>query len=301
MKISCLFFLLFPMLVLGQNNPAKKVYLDSLYQRTNQKNYAYYKVSEILEDGTIESKTFDKNNRLKHLVRSADTLSLNFYESIRYYDNGNKKVHSIRNGSYTIERFFHENGIFAYQPRTLMENGKSKPIITQYYDKDGNQTVIDGEGTCIIDDGDCETSGKIIKGVREGEWSGRVYKTGHTFKDQYQNGVIVSGELTDENGKIHKYKSPLEVPSPGTKFSNYVLKNFRKPKGIPASGTVLMNFIVGKNGRPYNIKVIRGLHPVIDDEAIRIVQSYRYWEPGKMRGVPMDIGFTLPLRIDFRN
>jgi TonB family protein len=65
-------------------------------------------------------------------------------------------------------------------------------------------------------------------------------------------------------------------------------------KGI--QGTVYVQFIVEKNGSISNIKVIRGVHPSLDAEAIRVTKLMANWTPGKQNGHFVRVAFTMPVK-----
>ncbi len=60
-------------------------------------------------------------------------------------------------------------------------------------------------------------------------------------------------------------------------------------------GRVIVRFTVNTDGSITNIKVIRGVDPSLDKEAIRVVKSMPHWIPGKMAGKPVRVNFTLPV------
>lgn len=60
-------------------------------------------------------------------------------------------------------------------------------------------------------------------------------------------------------------------------------------------GRVVCNFIVEKDGRLTDFKVLRGVDPLLDNEAIRILKAMPKWTPGKQRGENVRVRFTLPV------
>jgi len=82
-------------------------------------------------------------------------------------------------------------------------------------------------------------------------------------------------------------------------FREYVGKNLKYPdvaaeNGI--QGTVYVQFVVEPSGAVSNVKVLRGVDPALDKEAIRIVQSSPKWTPGKQRGKSVRVSFTFPIK-----
>ena len=60
-------------------------------------------------------------------------------------------------------------------------------------------------------------------------------------------------------------------------------------------GKVYVSFVVGKDGSVTEAKVVRGVDPALDKEAIRVVNSLPAWKPGKQRGKPVRVGFSVPI------
>ena len=84
----------------------------------------------------------------------------------------------------------------------------------------------------------------------------------------------------------------------GGDLSEFLKKNIVYPKlakenGI--QGKVFVQFIVWKDGTIRDVKVIKGVHETLDNEAIRIVQMMPKWKPGKQRGKAVNARFTLPI------
>jgi len=60
-------------------------------------------------------------------------------------------------------------------------------------------------------------------------------------------------------------------------------------------GVVLISFDVNKLGVVDNIKVERGVNPMIDAEAIKAVQNMPRWKPGMRHGRPVIVKFVIPI------
>ncbi len=61
------------------------------------------------------------------------------------------------------------------------------------------------------------------------------------------------------------------------------------------SGRVVVEFVVSKTGAIENVKVLRGRHPALDKEALRVVKSMPKWQPGRNNGQPVKVTYTLPV------
>lgn len=86
------------------------------------------------------------------------------------------------------------------------------------------------------------------------------------------------------------------------KLMEYLGKNIRYPaiaveNGI--QGSVVVSFVVETDGSITNAQVLRDIGAGCGDEAIRLVNSMNNgykWTPGKQRGRPVAVRFTLPIR-----
>lgn len=66
-----------------------------------------------------------------------------------------------------------------------------------------------------------------------------------------------------------------------------------KENGI--MGKVFVQFVVNKKGEVEQVKVVRGVDPALDKEAIRVIQSLPKWKPGEQRGKPVKVAYTVPI------
>ncbi len=93
-------------------------------------------------------------------------------------------------------------------------------------------------------------------------------------------------------------ESMPEFPGGTTKMMEYLRDNVKYPPAAKANGItgkVFVNFTIGKNGEIRDIKIIRGVHDLLDNEAIRVVKDMPAWKAGKQRGKPVSVSFNLPI------
>ncbi len=60
-------------------------------------------------------------------------------------------------------------------------------------------------------------------------------------------------------------------------------------------GKVYITFVVDRDGGISDAKVARGVDPSLDKEAIRVVSTLPKWKPGKQRGKPVRVSYTVPI------
>lgn len=61
------------------------------------------------------------------------------------------------------------------------------------------------------------------------------------------------------------------------------------------SGRVIVEFVISKTGEVVNVHVLRGRHPALDKEAVRVVKAMPKWNPGRNNGQPVKVTYTLPV------
>ena len=60
-------------------------------------------------------------------------------------------------------------------------------------------------------------------------------------------------------------------------------------------GRVIIQFIVNEKGQVENPKVIRGIGGGCDEAALKAVKEYAKFKPGRQRGKPVPVQFSLPI------
>jgi Ca-activated chloride channel family protein len=83
-----------------------------------------------------------------------------------------------------------------------------------------------------------------------------------------------------------------------TKFSEWVQMNIKYPliqEEFPISGKVYVQFTVDQKGKVVDIKILRGVDPLLDNEVIRVLQSSPLWIPAKQGGRTVKQQFTIPV------
>ena len=86
-------------------------------------------------------------------------------------------------------------------------------------------------------------------------------------------------------------------------IANFVVSNLAYPKkarrkGI--EGRVIVKFIVEKDGAVGEVTVVKGVHPMLDDEAQRVVESMPNFHPGMQRGKPVRVSYNLPFNFSLK-
>ncbi|MBQ3917947.1 MAG: energy transducer TonB [Bacteroidales bacterium] len=77
-----------------------------------------------------------------------------------------------------------------------------------------------------------------------------------------------------------------------------VYPEIAKENGV--QGRVMLQFTVNADGSVSNVKVLRGVDPALDKEAMRVVSSSPKWTPGKQRDRAVKVTYTFPVIFQLR-
>ena len=120
------------------------------------------------------------------------------------------------------------------------------------------------------------------------------------------NGVImITTKGANVSEKAVAIDSVMQIPEEMPKFPGgdkalieFLQKNVKYPveaqkKGV--EGRVVVNFVVEKDGSLTEIKTVKSVDPLLDEEAVRVVSAMPKWEPGKQKGKPVRVKYNVPI------
>ena len=77
----------------------------------------------------------------------------------------------------------------------------------------------------------------------------------------------------------------------------YFEENMQWPdNGSDISGRVIVQFKIAKDGTVKEPKVVKGLAPEFDKEALRLVRGMPKWMPGRISGKVVETVYTVPVK-----
>ena len=107
-----------------------------------------------------------------------------------------------------------------------------------------------------------------------------------------------------DDGATHADELP-QFPGGNAMLFKMLLENLRYPddameQGI--SGRVLVAYTVTADGRACGIRIMRGLYPSIDREALRVANLLKYFKfsPGRISGHAVDVNMVLPISFSLK-
>jgi TonB family protein len=115
-----------------------------------------------------------------------------------------------------------------------------------------------------------------------------------------------------EEEEVEEEAIPFQMVSEQPTFMGKDAKEFGKWVGSKiqypeiarennVQGRVILQVTIEKDGSLTNIKVVRGVDPALDKEALRVVSSSPKWKPGMMRDKAVRVNYTFPVDFKLRN
>ena len=89
-----------------------------------------------------------------------------------------------------------------------------------------------------------------------------------------------------------------EFPGGMPAMIEFLQTNLKYPsdaKKQNVGGRVLFMFVVETDGTISNVRVAKNVFPSLDAEAVRVVKAMPKWNPGKEKGKPVRVNFSLPI------
>lgn len=110
--------------------------------------------------------------------------------------------------------------------------------------------------------------------------------------------IEMTDSLANEELPVGGLPIPAHFPGGIDQLYEFLQNNIVYPKqakeqGI--TGTVVVGFCISKEGNVVDIHIIQGVHPLLDEEAMRVVGAMPRWEPALSSGAPISNNFDIPI------
>jgi protein TonB len=124
-----------------------------------------------------------------------------------------------------------------------------------------------------------------------------------TTTDGNVNDTIVYVEKTEEivpvESKIFIVVEEMpEFPGGTQALLEYIQKNSVYPAEAlnnNVQGRVILKFVVNTDGSVDRIEVLKGIDPLLDNEAVRVISTLPKFKPGRQSGVPVQVWYSVPV------
>ena len=209
-----------------------------------------------------------------------------------------------------IEDHPNQKGHEPFLLKGLVIDEKKEPVVGAIVrvkgTKQGTVTDVDGRYTIEVPDGatievayvGMETATfTTSKAIAESRTTAIVLKKdGSNEPVKYEATLTYNG--TDNDKSYDVVDQMPEFPGGVGARMQYLAKNVKYPveaqrKG--QQGNVVVKFTVEKDGSITNSRVVRSISPLLDAEALRVINAMPKWIPGRHHGKAVSVGYVLPV------
>ncbi len=157
-----------------------------------------------------------------------------------------------------------------------------------------------GKTVWYYKNGKLKISGNYYEGKKDSVWYYYDEKGNETNSELYERGLNVALE--------EKQPSKAVISKPSFKggreaYVAYLTQNMKYPETARRAGVqgkVFVEFVVAKDGSIQKVKLLKGVHPDLDAEAIRLVQNMPKWNPGEQAGEKVNVKQTIPINFNLQ-
>jgi len=276
-----------------KNDTLNKYLGKEYYTNGFVKSYGYYQLinSVLLEDGDFV--TYYPNG-VKESIGAykfiqTDTTSLKIGRWKHYYSNSNLK----------------EDWLYKIDNTT----GSQEKLLINFWDTSGVQKTLKGEGEYTFeklasirnDRLKVYCSGSIFEGKKDSIWICVTSDGVEYSSEKYNKGKLTSCKYyyqTEEYVLPDSLNSNVRFPGGESSLYNLLQSRIRYPEpelsdGI--QGKVLVGFVVAEDGSRKNIKILKGITPGLNTEAMRVIYSLPDFIPAYKEGKPIRTKFISPI------
>ena len=197
---------------------------------------------------------------------------------------------------------------FKYPAEAIEKGIQGRVIVQMIVERDGSITntkvvrgvdpLLDAEALRVVNQ-----SPKWIPGKQRGQAVRVKYTLPVMFRLSNDSSESKLAETSreakvGENGVYQVCEEMPEFPGGMAECMKYLSKNVKYPedcKKESVQGRVIAQFVVDKDGSIQDVKVVRGIHPSLDKEAIRVIEGMPKWKPGKQDGKTVKVKYTIPV------
>jgi TonB family protein len=194
----------------------------------------------------------------------------------------------------------------------FLDASNPKTVAT-YWTADGKQLVKDGHGQAkyeskvnsLKDSTQYVTfveEGRYENGMKQGIWTGYYSDSSYVFTETFDKGVgqgSRSKTFADDTITYAVRERMPEFKGGLTGLGQFLSSNLRYPASAQkdgAQGRVFVSFVVCEDGTLCDYEIIKGVHPDIDKEALRVTKAMSgRWTPGVQRGKKVRVRYNMPI------
>ncbi|MEL7586601.1 MAG: M56 family metallopeptidase [Prolixibacteraceae bacterium] len=269
-----------------------------LLKRVLKENHEYLADQAVLKHEADPS--FYKQVLLTRFIGSQMRMANNFnYSLIKKRINMMSKIKSSK-----LSNVKTLSGILTAIALIMVFACEQKEMVTEQEELPGNVSVSLADGGVLQLSGDSNAIQKLQAMLEknpdiEMTAEGPGLKITPKSKDMGEVSVVGFGEQAAKQDPVFFTVEEMpEFPGGELALRKFIARGIKYPsaareKGI--QGKVYVNFVVEKDGSVGRMKIARGVDPSLDREALRVMGSLPRWEPGRQKGVPVAVSYTVPI------
>lgn len=119
--------------------------------------------------------------------------------------------------------------------------------------------------------------------------------------EPFTSEIVIRFQLPDRvsNGIIYMRADEMpQFPGGDAELMKWIYSILQYPDQAKVNGIqgrVILRLIVTSDGYVEDVSVIRGVDPILDNEAVRVMKQSPQWKPGKIKGKPVNIYYSIPI------
>ncbi len=125
-----------------------------------------------------------------------------------------------------------------------------------------------------------------------------------TLDIQFSNSLAIRSASYDDVVPYYECDQPplfLNSSNPKQFLEKWVYQYLRYPPNAVRDGIqgrVIVDFIIDKSGKVTDVKVVRGIDPELDEEAVRVISASPKWKPARVNKTK--VRCSMSIAVDFR-
>ena len=141
--------------------------------------------------------------------------------------------------------------------------------------------------------------------VKKGKKAGTIKVNGQEIKVVEQDDIVtMEGEVeapaqeSPADDAFDVVEQMPEYPGGPKALMEFLNNNVQYPAEAEKAGIqgrVIATFVVEKDGSISNAKVVKSVDPLLDAEALRVIDAMPNWKPGMQNGTVVRVKYTVPL------
>ncbi|HBS88155.1 MAG: hypothetical protein A2W91_05230 [Bacteroidetes bacterium GWF2_38_335] len=260
-------------------------YFDEHWEKTSFKKRVYYRQC-FKNDSAWVIKDYFRNGQIQMLAISKTKKQKNRTgDYTYYYSNGNvKKKCTLLKNKYSGEC------------QDFFESGKISSI------KNFNKGLFVGKYISYYENGNTESEGYYEEGKQNGLWVYYYKDGGICSKETYLDNSLLSYECFDQNGAkkdsciLNRFP---EFPGGNSGLIDFLSANSKYPEEAlnkNLKGTVMVGFQIDTTGKVCEIVILKSVHPILDQEAKKVVGKMPLWVPGIQHNRLVRVSYQVPIK-----